>query len=155
MPSSSRTKTSGQWSTHSPSPVHRSWSIQTRTPYASRGAPEGAPDIPMVTPVMTACRAMLVQRLRGRGGGHDRAEKNPRADVTPGRSEGVLLPMSDLAAISASGAQVDGGVVELVPAFDTFDDALAVLYRDHAKSLVEMLWVFVGDRAEAEDLCQE
>ena len=31
MPSSSWTNTSGQWSTHRPSPVHRSWSIHTRT----------------------------------------------------------------------------------------------------------------------------
>src|SRR5690349_9201059 len=30
MPSSSWTKTSWQWSMHSPSPVHRSWSIHTR-----------------------------------------------------------------------------------------------------------------------------
>ena len=30
MPSSSWTNTSWQWSTHSPSPVHRSWSIHTR-----------------------------------------------------------------------------------------------------------------------------
>src|SRR5678815_1353981 len=30
MPSSSWAKTSGQWSTHSPSPVHKSWSIHTR-----------------------------------------------------------------------------------------------------------------------------
>ena len=30
MPSSSWVNTSGQWSTHSPSPVHRSWSIHTR-----------------------------------------------------------------------------------------------------------------------------
>src|SRR5688572_12803133 len=29
MPSSSCRKTSGQWSVHSPSPVHRSWSIHT------------------------------------------------------------------------------------------------------------------------------
>src|SRR4051794_1215975 len=30
MPSSSWTNTSGQWSRHRPSPVHRSWSIHTR-----------------------------------------------------------------------------------------------------------------------------
>lgn len=37
----------------------------------------------------------------------------------------------------------------------SFDEALVDLYRAHAKGLVEMLWVFVGDRGEAEDLCQE
>src|SRR5436190_8195155 len=35
MPSSSCTKTSGQWSRHKPSPVHKSWSIHTRI--AGRG----------------------------------------------------------------------------------------------------------------------
>jgi DNA-directed RNA polymerase specialized sigma24 family protein len=40
-------------------------------------------------------------------------------------------------------------------ATESFDEALINLYHDHAESLVEMLWVFVGDRAEAEDLTQE
>ena len=42
-----------------------------------------------------------------------------------------------------------------LPAFEAFDDALVALYADHAKALVEMLWVFVGNRAEAEDLCHD
>ena len=46
-------------------------------------------------------------------------------------------------------------LVEQSPAFASFDEALVSLYREHAKGLVEMLWVFVGDRGEAEDLCQE
>jgi RNA polymerase sigma-70 factor (sigma-E family) len=45
--------------------------------------------------------------------------------------------------------------VEFFPASETFDEALVDLYREHAKPLVEMLWVFVGDRGEAEDLTQE
>jgi RNA polymerase sigma-70 factor (sigma-E family) len=46
-------------------------------------------------------------------------------------------------------------VVEPLPVPESFDDALVALYQEHAKELVEMLWVFVGDRGEAEDLCQE
>ena len=42
-----------------------------------------------------------------------------------------------------------------LPTFEAFDDALVALYADHAKALVEMLWVFVGSRAEAEDLCHD
>jgi RNA polymerase sigma-70 factor (sigma-E family) len=45
--------------------------------------------------------------------------------------------------------------VDVFPATESFDDALVELYRTHAKALVEMLWVFVGDRAEAEDLAHE
>ncbi len=35
------------------------------------------------------------------------------------------------------------------------DDALAALYRTHAAPLVRMLWLFLGDRAWAEDVAQE
>jgi len=45
--------------------------------------------------------------------------------------------------------------VEELPAFETFEGALVELYRDHAKELVEMVWVFVGDKATAEDVVQE
>jgi RNA polymerase sigma-70 factor (sigma-E family) len=60
--------------------------------------------------------------------------------------------MSELAAISAG---TDGESAAEYLASGSFDDALVDLYRTHAKALVEMLWVFVGDRSEAEDLCQE
>jgi RNA polymerase sigma-70 factor (sigma-E family) len=40
-------------------------------------------------------------------------------------------------------------------ASETFEAALIELYHQHAGVLVQMLWVFVGDRAEAEDLTQE
>jgi RNA polymerase sigma-70 factor (sigma-E family) len=40
-------------------------------------------------------------------------------------------------------------------ATESFDQSLVGLYHEHAGTLVEMLWVFVGDRAEAEDLTQE
>ena len=36
-----------------------------------------------------------------------------------------------------------------------FADGLADLYRSYAPDLLEMLWVFVGDKATAEDLVQE
>ncbi|HEX7276265.1 MAG TPA: SigE family RNA polymerase sigma factor [Acidimicrobiales bacterium] len=38
---------------------------------------------------------------------------------------------------------------------DPFGDELVALYRDYAADLLEMLWVFVGDKATAEDLVQE
>jgi RNA polymerase sigma factor (sigma-70 family) len=34
-----------------------------------------------------------------------------------------------------------------------FEEALPALYRAHAKAVVEMAWVYVGDRADAEDVC--
>jgi RNA polymerase sigma-70 factor (sigma-E family) len=80
----------------------------------------------------------------------------PRNDFQAGvtrRSEpGVLLVMNEVAAISA-GTAGESTVEYLVSG--SFDDVLVDLYRTHAKPLVEMLWVFVGDRGEAEDLCQE
>jgi RNA polymerase sigma-70 factor (sigma-E family) len=79
-------------------------------------------------------------------------EKNSGADVTRTGEPGVVLAMN-AAAISATAG--GGGLVEYLPTWGSFDDALGELYRTHAKELVEMLWVFVGDRAEAEDLCQE
>jgi RNA polymerase sigma-70 factor (sigma-E family) len=78
--------------------------------------------------------------------------KKPDADVTPAADVGVLVPMSEVAALPA-GTAGPGAVEYLVPG--SFDDALVDLYRTHAKALVEMLWVYVGDRSEAEDLCQE
>jgi RNA polymerase sigma-70 factor (sigma-E family) len=59
--------------------------------------------------------------------------------------------MSEVAALSA-GTTKQSQAEYLVSGFD---DALVDLYRTHAKALVDMLWVFVGDRGEAEDLCQE
>ncbi len=47
------------------------------------------------------------------------------------------------------------GPWDTLRATETFDEALVHLYHTHAEALVEMLWVFVGDRAEAEDLTQE
>jgi len=78
--------------------------------------------------------------------------ENLPVDVTRAGDPGVLLPMN-VAAITTSAA--GEGTAAYLPAFESFDDALTELYRLHAKRLVEMLWVFVGDRAEAEDLCQE
>ena len=57
--------------------------------------------------------------------------------------------MSEFVAIPAGESMV-GYLVS-----GSFDDALVDLYRTHAKALVEMLWVYTGDRGEAEDLCQE
>jgi RNA polymerase sigma factor (sigma-70 family) len=79
-------------------------------------------------------------------------EENLEADVTRVAEPGVLLPMSEVAAISTS--PVGESAAEYLVS-GSFDDVLVELYRTHAKALVEMLWVFVGDRAEAEDLCQE
>jgi RNA polymerase sigma-70 factor (sigma-E family) len=45
--------------------------------------------------------------------------------------------------------------VEELSSAEPFDGALVDLYRKHAKELVEMLWVFLGDRAAAEDIVQE
>src|SRR5947208_2990411 len=45
--------------------------------------------------------------------------------------------------------------VEDLPGVEPFETALVDLYRDHAKELVEMLWVFVGDKGTAEDIVQE
>ena len=41
------------------------------------------------------------------------------------------------------------------PAPEPFDEGLIELYRTYAADLLEMLWVFVGDKATAEDLVQE
>jgi RNA polymerase sigma-70 factor (sigma-E family) len=79
-------------------------------------------------------------------------EKNLPVDVTRAGDPGVLLPMNVAAITTGSGSE---GIAVYLPAWGSFDDALVELYRTHAKALVEMLWVFVGDRAEAEDLCQE
>jgi RNA polymerase sigma-70 factor (sigma-E family) len=73
-------------------------------------------------------------------------EENRSPAVTSIAEASVQPPMSD--ALIAEPAEV-------APAFEAFDEALVALYRQHAKPLVEMLSVFVGDRAEAEDLCQE
>ena len=45
--------------------------------------------------------------------------------------------------------------VEELSGVEPFEEALVDLYRDHAKELVEMLWVFVGDKGTAEDIVQE
>ena len=45
--------------------------------------------------------------------------------------------------------------LERVGAHDPFADGLVELYRSYAPDLLEMLWVFVGDKATAEDLVQE
>jgi len=45
-------------------------------------------------------------------------------------------------------------VAEL-PGTGPFEIGLIDLYRDNAKELVEMVWVFVGDKATAEDIVQE
>lgn len=45
--------------------------------------------------------------------------------------------------------------VEELSGTEPFEAALVELYRDYAKELVEMLWVFVGDKATAEDIVQE
>src|SRR5258708_23572497 len=78
-------------------------------------------------------------------------EENLEADVTGVAEPGVLLPMSEVAAISPSAAG-ESALEYLVS--DSFDAVLVELYRTHAKALLAMLWVFVGDGAEAEDLSQ-
>lgn len=45
--------------------------------------------------------------------------------------------------------------VEELSGAEPFEAALVDLYRDHAKELVEMLWVFVGGIGTAEDIVQE
>lgn len=52
----------------------------------------------------------------------------------------------DVAAVTA---EVEPGLME------PFGEELVDLYRAYAPDLVEMLWVFVGDKATAEDLVQE
>ncbi|GAC1597511.1 MAG: SigE family RNA polymerase sigma factor [Acidimicrobiales bacterium] len=79
-------------------------------------------------------------------------EKNFPVDVTRDGDPGVLLAMNGAAITTNAGVE---GLSTYLPVSGSFDDALAELYRAHAKALVEMLWVFVGERAEAEDLCQE
>ena len=54
---------------------------------------------------------------------------------------------------SVNGANL--AAVEELSSAESFDGALVDLYRKHAKELVEMLWVFLGDRAAAEDVVQE
>jgi RNA polymerase sigma-70 factor (sigma-E family) len=54
---------------------------------------------------------------------------------------------------AVNGATV--AAVEDPAAVEPFEGGLTDLYRSHAKELVEMLWVFVGDRATAEDIVQE
>ena len=44
---------------------------------------------------------------------------------------------------------------EPVRAAEPFGPDLVDLYRDYAGDLLEMLWVYVGDKATAEDLVQE
>ena len=45
--------------------------------------------------------------------------------------------------------------LERIPRAEPFGEGLVELYRAYAGDLFEMLWVFVGDRATAEDLVQE
>lgn len=45
--------------------------------------------------------------------------------------------------------------MEDVPGAEPFETTFIDLYRDHSKELVEMLWVFVGDKGTAEDIVQE
>lgn len=45
--------------------------------------------------------------------------------------------------------------VEPTRVVEPFSPGLVDLYRDYAGELLEMLWVFVGDKATAEDLVQE
>lgn len=42
-----------------------------------------------------------------------------------------------------------------LPQVEAFDDVLVDLYRAHGRELLEMVWVFVGDKATAEDIVQE
>ena len=55
--------------------------------------------------------------------------------------------------VGVNGANL--AAVEELSSAEPFDGALVDLYRKHAKELVEMLWVFLGDRAAAEDIVQE
>jgi RNA polymerase sigma-70 factor (sigma-E family) len=80
----------------------------------------------------------------------------PAAQPSAGRPvEDGCHPTDDVGRLIAVETVPLTAPLEAVSAHQPFDERLIELYHTYAADLLEMLWVYVGDKSTAEDLVQE